>query len=64
MNHKPGPDTVKSLTDRISFFQSGAAHYEMCGDRNMAEWSRQMMRQAMGLLEELKGEKREPGEGE
>jgi hypothetical protein len=63
MKHTPGPDTEKSLTDRIAFFQSGAEHYAKYGERVMVEWSLQMAKQAQEQLALLKG-KREPGDGE
>ena len=64
MKHTPGPDTEKSLTDRISFYESGAEWYAAHCETRMAEWSRGMAKQAAEQLAVLKGEKRQPGDGE
>lgn len=63
MKHQPGPDTERSLTDRISFYETGADWYRDHGETKMAEWSRDKAKEAAAQLAALKG-KREPGDGE
>jgi endonuclease III len=64
MKHTPGPDTEKSLTDRIAFYESGAEYYAAHCETRMAEWSRGMAKQAAEQLDALKGVGRESGDGE
>jgi hypothetical protein len=63
MKHTAGPDTEKSLTDRIAFYETGAEHYTRYGERAMADWSTGMAKKAAEQLAVLKG-KRESGDGE